>query len=80
MQHDFHCDDKHERRSTHYYYLVTISGSFDAIADGAIKLTVGLEWNWINPLFDWTKYRNNILKIKIPKYKLVKQVYIFGHE
>ena len=43
MQHDFHCDDKHERRSTHYYYLVTISGSFDTIGDGAIKLTVGLE-------------------------------------
>ena len=52
MQHDFYCDDKQERRSPYEYYLVIISGSFDVIADGAIKLTVGLERKWINPIFD----------------------------
>ena len=75
MQHCFHCDDKHEGRSPYYCYFVIISSCFDAIAYGAIKFTVGLEWKLINQFFDWTKRSTEIVSLKQRFYKLVKQVY-----
>ena len=64
MQRGFYYNDKQERRSPYNYYLVIISNSFDVIADGAIKLTVGLEQKWINPLFDWTKKSTEIIYLR----------------